>query len=293
MNRRAYGTSSRPRKQRVMRTGSEAQGKAVTRKITRATRAAALAVGAVVISAVVLGGATTALAAVPGDPLKLGRINAIDRATKLVGKAKSPRLVIQNGGPGVALRLLVEPGNPPMQVNSTARIPNLNADRVDGRHAAAFLPRNGKAADADRLDGEDASQFHRYGQTIPPGATATGAFGGRQQDRGEDVDYVEVVSLPLPAPRPLADEDVNFAERENNIALGDGDPACTGTIREPTAPPGKVCLYASVLSASEDSLRGEALTFFAGNRHGFRVVGAAGGRPGVVSILGTWAYTAP
>lgn len=47
------------------------------------------------------------------------------------------------------------------------------------------------------------------------------------------------------------------------------------------------------LSASEASLRGEALAFFAGSRHGFRVIGATGGRPGVVSGVGTWAYIAP
>ena len=36
--------------------------------------------------ALMLGGATTALAAVPGDPFKLGRVNTINALTSLVGQ---------------------------------------------------------------------------------------------------------------------------------------------------------------------------------------------------------------
>ena len=50
----------------------------------------ALVIGAVVISAVVLGVATVALAAAPGDPFRLGQVNAINKVTKLVGKSRAP-----------------------------------------------------------------------------------------------------------------------------------------------------------------------------------------------------------
>lgn len=135
----------------------------MTRKILhralRISRGLALVTGAVVISAVVLGAATAALAATPGDPFRLGKINVINNVTKLVGKAPSPRLVIDNNGNGVALRLLVKPGRPPMHVNSSKKVARLNADRLDNLDQSAFLRKNSKAADADRLDGKDSGDF--------------------------------------------------------------------------------------------------------------------------------------
>ncbi|CAN5770128.1 hypothetical protein BH20ACT11_BH20ACT11_15360 [soil metagenome] len=153
--------------------------KTIFHKALRISRGLALAVGAVVISAVVLGAATTALAAAPGDPFRLGKVNAVNSFTKLVGKASSPRLVIDNNGNGVALRLLVEPGKPPMQVNSTRKVARLNADRLDNLDQSAFLRTDGKAADADKLDGYHASDFLTivtYGQA----ASATGPGGPNQ-----------------------------------------------------------------------------------------------------------------
>ncbi|TCJ13891.1 hypothetical protein E0L93_14385 [Rubrobacter taiwanensis] len=41
-------------------------------------------------------------------------------------------------GPGPALRLLVGPGQPPMMLNSSARVANLNADKLDGLDSGAF-----------------------------------------------------------------------------------------------------------------------------------------------------------
>lgn len=58
-------------------------------KALRISRGLALATGAVVTSALVLGAATTALAAAPGDPFRLGQVNVINKVTKLVGKATS------------------------------------------------------------------------------------------------------------------------------------------------------------------------------------------------------------
>ncbi len=135
----------------------------MTRKILhralRISRSLALVIGAVVISAVVLGAATTALAAAPGDPLRLGKVNAVNNFTKLVGKAPSPRLVVDNNGSGTALSLQVGPGKPPMQVNSSKKVARLNADRLDNLDQSAFLRENGKAADADKLDGKDSGDF--------------------------------------------------------------------------------------------------------------------------------------
>lgn len=155
----------------------------ILHKALRISRGLALATGAVVICAVVLGAATVALAAAPGDPFRLGKVNAINKVTKLVGKANSPRLVIDNNGNGVALSLQVKPGRPPMQVNSTRKVARLNADRLDNLDQSAFLRKNGKAADADRLDGKDSGDLlstSLYSKVVD----ATGSGGANQSSQG-------------------------------------------------------------------------------------------------------------
>ena len=123
-------------------------------------KAAVFGVGLAVVLALGLGVATTALAAEPGDPFLLGRINKIGGAlTRLVGDRPSPLLQVNNAG-GPALNLVVPAGNAPLLVSAgSARVANLDADKLDGQDAAAFLPAGGKAADADQLDGLDSSRF--------------------------------------------------------------------------------------------------------------------------------------
>ena len=111
---------------------------------------------------------------------------------------------IVNGGSGTAWDLRVRPGSPPLVVNRAQRVPRLNADRVDGKHASdlldkatydeagdgkvdaasdadlatnaglldgnlasAFLPAEGTAADSDLVDGKHANQLIRaaFGST--------------------------------------------------------------------------------------------------------------------------------
>lgn len=92
--------------------------------------------------AVVLGAATTALAAVPGDPFKLGNVNTIDRISQLVGTNNNAMLKIDNDSAGpaaTALDLQVERGKAPMRVDSITKVANLNADRVDGQNAPLLM----------------------------------------------------------------------------------------------------------------------------------------------------------
>lgn len=153
--------------------------KSIFSKVMRVGRATVFTMGLAVVLTVMLGVATTALAAVPGAPFKLGKVNAINEITKLVGKANSPRLVIDNNGSGVALSLQVQPGRPPMQVNSTEKVAQLNADSLDGLDQDAFLRKSGKATDADTLDRKDSSDFLSstiYVRTI----VSTGTGGANQ-----------------------------------------------------------------------------------------------------------------
>ena len=129
--------------------------KTVFSKVMWAGRATVFTVGLAVVLAVMLGVATTAIAAAPGDPFRLGKANPINKLTKLVGKGEAPRLVVQNRGNGVGLRLLVKPGKPPMTVNSGAKVNRLNADQIDGRHAEQLTRVAFAKERTDALVGED------------------------------------------------------------------------------------------------------------------------------------------
>jgi hypothetical protein len=81
--------------------------------------------------------ASTALAAVPGDPFKLGKINTISRITQLVGTTDNAMLRIDNNfasASATALDLQVRQGKASMKVNSAVRVTNLNSDRLDGQN---------------------------------------------------------------------------------------------------------------------------------------------------------------
>ena len=137
--------------------------KAFFRQVMWVGRATTFCVGLAVVLAVAFGVGTTALAAVPGDPFKLGRLNTVDRVTSLAGSVAGPLLRLDNNGGGPALALESEAGRAPLTVNAGAgKAANLDADRLDGQDASAFLPANGKAADAERLDGTDSAGFMRY-----------------------------------------------------------------------------------------------------------------------------------
>lgn len=81
--------------------------------------------GLALILALVLGVATMALGA-NGDFFKVGRVNVASAVSTL-----------DKSGAGPALRLLVGSGAP-LTVNSSTKVANLNADKIDGRDFSAF-----------------------------------------------------------------------------------------------------------------------------------------------------------
>lgn len=120
----------------------------ILRRIVWLGRSTATIMGLAVMVAIVLGTATTAMAAVPGDPFKLGRNNTVNALTTLIRQ-----------GPGPALSLKVNAGQPPLAVNSTGKVTNLNVDQFDDKDSTAFLGKTEKAADSDQLDGADSTAF--------------------------------------------------------------------------------------------------------------------------------------
>jgi hypothetical protein len=120
--------------------------------------------GLAVVLAVIFGVGTTAIAAVPGNPFRLGQSNTVNRVTTLMGNVNGAMLDIENNSPGArgapTLTLKVQAGNAPLSVNPEAGTASgLSADELDGKDPGQFLARNSKAADADRLDGKDSTQI--------------------------------------------------------------------------------------------------------------------------------------
>jgi hypothetical protein len=109
-------------------------------KVMWVGRATVFLVGLSVILAVVLGVATMAFAA-NGDPWRLGRNNVATAITALGGTSgvdgSMVRLTNNNGATNdTALNLNVQSGEPPMTVNSSTKVTNLNADQLDGKDSS-------------------------------------------------------------------------------------------------------------------------------------------------------------
>lgn len=105
-------------------------------------RATVLVVGLAKVVAALLGVASMAFAG-NGDPWILGQGNSATTITRLAGGAgvDGPILRLTNNDSGsneTALDLDVEPGEPPMTVNSQTKVTSLNSDRLDGMNASAF-----------------------------------------------------------------------------------------------------------------------------------------------------------
>ena len=117
--------------------------RAVTRTVLLIGRVTVFSVGLLVTLGLVLGLASAALAGTGvGATFNLGRINAVDRISQLVGSTNKAMLRVDNNSAGTdatALDLKVEPGHAPLTVDSSTQVDNLNADLVDGRSASSFV----------------------------------------------------------------------------------------------------------------------------------------------------------
>ncbi len=140
------------------------------------------AVSLTVVLALTVGLATSALAAVPGDPFKLGKTKTVDRISPLEGSTASSMLRIDNNGTGSALQLLVEPGKAPLTVNAEAgTAKNLSADELDGKDGSAFF--SGKTYTARRDEaGPGGGQDKFTTVSCDPGDKVLGGGGGVSPD---------------------------------------------------------------------------------------------------------------
>jgi hypothetical protein len=151
-------------------------------------RATTFAVGLAVILAVVLGVATSALAAVPGDPFRLGRVNSIDRLSTLVGTTANAMLRVDNNGTGPALSLEADAGDPPVVVNAAAgTATNLDADELDGQNSSAFLPAEIYENSASQTISSGSSTAGTTATCDPGDVAVSGSYAISQTGAGLDV----------------------------------------------------------------------------------------------------------
>ena len=130
------------------------------------------------------------VAAEPWDPLLLGKLNTIDSISVLRGAPESHLLRLKHmGTQGTALQLAVTPGNAPLWVNSSTQVARLNADLLDGQHAAEFagaghnhdadyLGIGDQAADSDTVDGNKGIELVRVAHAETNNVDDATVFGG-------------------------------------------------------------------------------------------------------------------
>ncbi|HEV2741695.1 MAG TPA: hypothetical protein VGV91_00925, partial [Rubrobacter sp.] len=159
-------------------------------------RGTATIMGLAMLLALTVGLASTALAGTGvGARFDLGKNNAVNALTTLVGNVAGPSLKIDNNSTAsgaTALRLEVEPGKPPMSVNSTTEVQGLNVDSLDGKNSSDFLLKGQTAADADKLDGKDPAAYFS-GKTYTAFTQVTGPGGGLTERQGASCDFGDKV----------------------------------------------------------------------------------------------------
>jgi|SRR5215217_1937254 hypothetical protein len=146
-------------------------------KVMWVGRATVFLVGLAVILALVLGAASIAFGA-NGKPFILGRGNVATKVSTLTNK-----------GQGAALNLKVQPGQPPLAVNSSTQVLGLNADQLDNRTASQFMASSVYKTEATTDRGTvlgDNSEVKTMscdpGDTVLSGGPASVAAGSRVLD---------------------------------------------------------------------------------------------------------------
>lgn len=94
-----------------------------------------------------------------GSVFNLGRTNSVNKTSTLTGSASTRMLQVTNSSStGAALQLTTRTSAPPMRVNSSVKVTNLNADKLDGLTSSDFMAA-GANPNAATLDGIDSTGF--------------------------------------------------------------------------------------------------------------------------------------
>jgi hypothetical protein len=97
-----------------------------------------------------------------GGVFNLGKTNTVNATTTLTGATAGKQLQVTNTSAGTGatgIGITVASGKPPLSVNSSTRVNNLNASFLRGKTPSAFLAANGTAVNSTNLGGLPASGF--------------------------------------------------------------------------------------------------------------------------------------
>jgi hypothetical protein len=164
-----------------------------------------------------------------------------------------------------------------------------NSDKVDGLHAvkasASKAQRKGKLVATDPTTGLLPSgaigNDIRYPGVIPPGATNRGAFGFDVQSAGTTGDYGGAIDFGGRLPgEPI----VEYSP------TGTSTTHCPGTVDQPEANPGYLCVYYLQSAGVAPLVAWNARTTTWGSYYDYQTNAADGAD---VFVRGTWAVTAP
>jgi len=140
-----------------------------------------------------------------------------------------------------------------------------------------------------------------FTKTLPSGETETGTYSYNYHGAFGNPVALDSISFPIPL-EESNEEEAGFVLTPEQIENEEGegfDAGCTGTVAEPTAPAGILCVY-----AREDEFTGGpglnvAFPGFQPGKHGYGSTGAFikgrnGFEPESLAVgYGTWAITAP
>jgi len=135
--------------------------------------------------------------------------------------------------------------------------------------------------------------------TVPAGKTIRGAVGGDFASETAGGDWGVIVSLPLKARNDLTDGDVHVnvstwvdAGGQTAPTTTDTNAGCTGTVANPSAPAGDVCIYVTGGDNAADLFGYSVVPGTGGSAYGFKL-NFTSVLAGDSYIDAVWAYTAP
>jgi hypothetical protein len=136
-------------------------------------------------------------------------------------------------------------------------------------------------------EGEQGPSGYSIFDGPPPSGTTLTGYIAHQLPLAEGKKAAWGISFPV-ALHPSQPASVGFSPNVSGATPGKVDPECTGNHLQPTAPPGKVCIYSRGLSGSTgfDALESTPWGFTMS-------MVSSGGNNDFVRFSGIWAYTAP
>lgn len=234
---------------------------------------------------VALGGASYAAVTLPRNSVGANQLkrNAVTAKKLRNGAVTGPKL---KAGTITATR--IKRGTITRRQLNLKRLGALpDAARLGGLKPEAFARAGAAAPDAAALGGTPANRYFRVGGMLPRGATISGAFGGLINPA---VRWDAAVSFPVPSPVAVVTENIRFAPGTVGAPSDRVDAGCSGTLSEPVAPAGVVCLYVGQIGVEV-----EIITALVGGQDGRRgfTVRTTGSLVGFQGAFGTWVYTVP